>query len=141
MLRARLQVAGCGQAAGRRVGDASSHRTRSWTERRVKISDCTICWTPNSERYPVGFRAKVRIFSAGTPDPEMAPFACRAGRFDARAQDPRAEVRGAYVLAIALMMTERDGLDVEAVHRFLVDHIEEYRSACAPELLEEEVPK
>jgi hypothetical protein len=103
----------------------------------VKISDCTICWTPVSEEYPSGFRGKVRLFPAGTAPADMAPFACRAGRFDARAQDPRPEVRGAYVLMVALMMTERDGLDVGLVHRWMLENVDEYAAACAPDLLSE----
>jgi hypothetical protein len=102
----------------------------------MRISDCTIAWTPIAEKYPAGFRGKVRLFPAGTPEADIAPFACRAGRFDARAQDPRREVRDAYTLMIALMMSKRDGLDVGSVHRFFLEHIDEYREACAPELLE-----
>jgi hypothetical protein len=102
----------------------------------MKITDCTIAWTPDRPEYPAGMRAKCRIFPGGAPQADLAPFPCQAGRFDARAQDPRPEVREAYVLAIALMMSERDGLDVGLVHRFFLQHIDEYREACAPELLE-----
>lgn len=102
----------------------------------MKIADCFICWTPNADSYPAGFRGKIRCFSAGTAHADMAPFACHAGRFDARAQDPRPEVRQAYVLMVALMMSERDGLNAGAVHRFMLEHVDEYREACAPELLD-----
>jgi hypothetical protein len=106
----------------------------------MKIADCFICWTPVAEKYPSGFRGKIRLFQAGTAHVDMAPFACKAGRFDARAQDPRPEIRQAYVLMIALMMSERDGLNVASVHRFFLEHIDEYAAACAPELLEEATP-
>jgi hypothetical protein len=102
----------------------------------MKISECVIAWTPMDERYPAGMRGKLRLFSATAGQDEMTPFPCRAGRFDARAQDPRREAREAYVMMVALMATQRDGLDVASVHQLLLQ-IEEYRSGCAPELLSE----
>jgi hypothetical protein len=102
----------------------------------MKISDVTVAWTPDRPEYPPGFRGKLRFLPMGTGEADIALFACKAGRFDARAQDPRRETREAYVMMIALMMTQRDGLDVASVHKLLLQ-IEEYRSGCAPELLSE----
>src|SRR3977135_2104112 len=102
----------------------------------MKISECVIAWTPMDERYPAGMRGKLRVYPASAGEADLAPFACKAGRFDARAQDPRREVREAYVMMIALMATQRDGLDVASVHQLMLQ-VEEYRSGCAPELLSE----
>ena len=102
----------------------------------MKISDATLAWTPDRPEYSAGMRGKCRLFPATAGEADIAPFACKAGRFDARAQDQRSEVREAYVMMVALMMSQRDGLDVGSVHRFFLEHIDEYREACAPELLE-----
>jgi hypothetical protein len=102
----------------------------------VKIGDVTICWTPDGPQYPAGFRGKVRCFPAGTPEADLELFACRAGRVDTLAHDPSLEKRQAYALKLALFMTQRDGLNLAAVHQLMLA-IDEYRSGCAPELLSE----
>jgi hypothetical protein len=99
----------------------------------VRISDATICWTPNCERYPAGFRGKARIFPSSARPDEITPFARRGGHADPRAHDPRLEVRQAYALMIAMAMSERDGLDLASVHQLMLS-IEEYASGCAEEL-------
>ena len=94
----------------------------------MKISDCFICWTPDRPEFPAGFRGKCRLFPAGTAVADMKLFACAAGRFDDRAQDPRREVREAYVLEASFTMTERHGLDRASVNQLLLQ-VEEYESA------------
>jgi hypothetical protein len=99
----------------------------------MKISDAVIVWTPNCEQYPTGFRGKAIIFPASARPDEITPFARRAGRADPRAHDPRLEVRQAYALMIAMVMSERDGLDLASVHQLMLT-IEEYASGCAEDL-------
>ena len=103
----------------------------------MKISEAVICWTPDRTDFASGMRGKARIFPASTGVDEMAPFARRAGRSDARAHDARLEVRQAYCLMIAFAMSERDGLDPVGVHQLMLG-IEEYAAGCAPELLPDE---
>jgi hypothetical protein len=102
----------------------------------VKLSDSIIAWTPARGGYPAGFRGKCRLFPGTTCAEDTAPFAHRAGRADPRAHDARLEVRQAYALMLAFAMSERDGLDVAAVHAVMLG-VDEYRAGCAPELLSE----
>jgi hypothetical protein len=100
----------------------------------VKISEATICWTPNLPKYPSGMRGKARIFPVTAGMDEMKPFPCRAGRSDPRAHDPRLELRQTFALMIAMIMTERDGLGLNVVHQLMLS-IDEYASGCAEDLL------
>jgi hypothetical protein len=100
----------------------------------VKLSEVVICWTPDRPEYQAGMRGKARIFSATAGRDDVGPFPCRAGHVDPRAHEPRLELREAYVMGIANVMSQRDGLEVSLVHRLLL-RIDEYRSGCAPELL------
>lgn len=99
----------------------------------MKLADCYICWTPLADSYPVGMRGKARLFRQAGPD-DLRPFVCRAGRNDARAHDPRLERRQTYALAVAMIMTVRDGLDVGDVHGLMLG-IDEYASGSCPELV------
>jgi len=101
----------------------------------LSIADVFVCWTPDRDGYPAGFRGKARIFPAGTAEADLAPFAYRAGHCDSVAHDPRLEVRQAHCLRASVCMTQRDGLDVDVVHR-LWTGITEYRSALADDLAE-----
>jgi hypothetical protein len=109
--------------------------------RLLALSDVVVCWTPNLPKYPAAVRAKVRIFTSGSPADEWAPFEYRAGACHPRGLDPRLEVRQAYALEVALTMVTRDRLSFLAVHR-LWCHIDEYRSGCCAEsLVPEWVPQ
>ncbi|MGB9331493.1 MAG: hypothetical protein WCB10_12060 [Steroidobacteraceae bacterium] len=105
----------------------------------MRIGDVTLCWSANREEVPAGFRGKLRIFPAGTAEADLAPFAHRGGRTDPRAHDPRRENREAYVVALATMLVDRDGLDFRTVHQAMLA-VEEYATGCAPELLEVRYP-
>jgi len=106
----------------------------------MKMSDAMICWTPNRPEYASGMRGKARIFAAVAAGvDEMTPFPRRAGRTDARAHDPRPEVRQTYALMLAFVMSERDGLDPATVHQTMLA-IDEYRDGCAQELLQADNP-
>jgi hypothetical protein len=105
----------------------------------MKLNECTICWTPNRAEFPSGMRGKVRLFATTAGASEMAVFPCRVRHTEARANDPRREIREAYALGIAFILYERDRLDVSYVHQTMLA-IEEYRSGCASELLTEGAP-
>jgi hypothetical protein len=79
-------------------------------------------------------RGKARIFGPTAGADEMTPFACRAGRNDSRAHDPRLEMRQTWALQIAFVMHERDGLDTAAVHKLMLS-IEEYASGSTEDLV------
>lgn len=101
----------------------------------MKISEVILAWTPDCPEYPAGFRGKLRLFAAGTPEADLQLFTHRAGRGSPRAHDPRREVREAYAVGIATLMIDRDGLDFRAVHQAMLQ-VEEYATGSAPELLE-----
>jgi hypothetical protein len=99
------------------------------------LRESLICWTPKRELYAPGFRGKIRIFPAGTPEEHWRPFAHRAGSCDARAHDARLEVRQTYALTIANVLVLRDGLDAAAVHKVMLE-VEEYVSGTMEETLQ-----
>jgi hypothetical protein len=99
----------------------------------VKISEATVCWTPNRPEYPSGMRGKARIFATTAGTDEMTPFVRRAGRSDPRAHDPSLERRQTYALMIAFVMHQRDDLDIAAVHKLMLS-IDEYASGSTEDL-------
>jgi hypothetical protein len=106
----------------------------------MKLASIILAWTPNLSQYPQGMRGKVRVFPAGTPADQLAPFPYRAGAVDAAAHDPRPEVRYAYILGVSLAFTTRDHFDVVETHNFL-RAIDEYTQALeAADLVPEEAP-
>jgi hypothetical protein len=84
----------------------------------MRLSEVTICWTPNRPEFSSAMRGQYAIFPASAREDEMALFARRAGRHDIRAQDPRLEVQALYATYIFYQMTELDGVVVSAENLF-----------------------
>jgi predicted RNase H-like nuclease len=80
----------------------------------MRMSEVTICWTPNRPEFSSAMRGKYAVFPASACEAELSVFAHRAGRHDIRAQDPRLEVQALYATYIFYQMTELDGVVVSA---------------------------
>jgi hypothetical protein len=101
----------------------------------MKINECFVCWTPNGPQWPEGMRGKVRLFPASAGEADLAAFPFKHGKCHPWAHDPRRETREVYALGVAILLIDRDNLDLATVHQLMLQ-IDEYQTGCAPELLE-----
>ena len=98
------------------------------------LQETYIAWT--SPWSKLATRGECRLFSDGVSQADLQRYAHIAGRQDKRAWHPNPDTRRAYVMGVAFIMSQVDGLDLATVHALLLS-IREYQEGCAEEVLTE----
>ena len=95
----------------------------------MRLTEVTICWTPNRPEFPSATRGKYAVFPAASREDVLSAYARRSDPNDARARDRDPRKQALYMTYIFYQMTQLDKVAVTV--KELSRHVEEALSKRA----------